>query len=123
MSDAGHNSLGAVGFRSGDQIQSVWNRSDWRVYWRDLGMSSDDDDHGARFLRDYERYQSVKQRGGPDIRLFALRTLVQIHHLSGASAAEDRNANIKVMHRLLGRFLDESDVQEMYDELRRDAFE
>jgi hypothetical protein len=86
-------------------------------------MSSTDDDHGARFLRDYERYHSVKQRGGPDIRLFALRALLQIHHITGVHGVEDRNANIKVMHRLLGALMDETDVAEMYDELRKDALE
>ena len=86
-------------------------------------MSSADEDHGARFLRDYERYQSVKERGEPDIRLFALRALVQLHHISGGSAAEHRNANVKAMHRFLGTLVGETDVGELYDQLRKDALE
>jgi hypothetical protein len=66
-------------------------------------MDSEDDDHGALFVQNYERYQSVKRRGEA-ARIFALRALVQLHHISGVSGAEDRNANVKVMHRLVGCF-------------------
>jgi hypothetical protein len=93
---------------------------------RDVGqaaeMGSDDDDHEAMFVRNYERYQWVKQRGEA-ARIFALRALVQLHDISGVSAVEDRNASVKAMHKLLGTLLDEPDVQEMYHELRRDALE
>ncbi|PWT86352.1 MAG: hypothetical protein C5B58_01505 [Acidobacteria bacterium] len=89
---------------------------------RDVGqaaeMGSDDDDHEAMFIRDYERYKSVKERGEA-ARIFALRALVQLYDISGGSGVEDRDANIKVMQRLL----DETDVEEKYDQLRRDALE
>ena len=93
---------------------------------RDVGqtaaMGSEDDDHGALFVQNYECYQSVKRRGEA-ARVFALRALVQLHQISGVSGVEDRNANVEAMHRLLGTLLDETDVGELYYQLRKDALE
>jgi hypothetical protein len=84
-------------------------------------MSIDDVDHGTLFLRNYERYEAAKQRGeSKDISRFSLLALNQIHLISGVSAAEDRDANFRVMHRLLP-ILSESEVRQVYDQLRGDA--
>jgi hypothetical protein len=79
--------------------------------------------HQTSFLDAYVRYQTAKQRG-LDVRTLALLALTEIHRISGVSAAEDRSANMMVMHRLLVQGLgraNQADTHEMYDQLRKDA--
>lgn len=80
-------------------------------------MSSQD--HEDRFFRHYERYEAAKHRG-EDFREWALFALNEIHHISGVSAAEDRDANVRVLHRLLP-ILTEAQAREAYNQLREDA--
>ncbi|MBV9873479.1 MAG: hypothetical protein JO025_02015 [Verrucomicrobia bacterium] len=60
---------------------------------RDVGKlqkwAAMNDDHEAMFVRNYEQYQSVKQRGETP-RLFALRALVQLHDISGGWRREEK---------------------------------
>ena len=76
----------------------------------------------ALFLKNYELYEATKRRGEErDVRPVALQALLHIHLISGLSAAEDISANVKVMRSHLGPMFSETDVREMYSQLRKDA--
>ena len=83
-------------------------------------MSSADSDHETLFLRNYELYERAKQRGEP-FSGFAVKALAQIHHISDVPAHADREANVQVMHDLLGPPHTEAEIREKYDQLREDA--
>jgi hypothetical protein len=83
-------------------------------------MSSADSDHRALFFRNYELYERAKQRGEP-LESAAMQALAQIHHISDVPAHADREANVQVMHDLLGPLHTEAEVREKYDQLRKDA--
>jgi hypothetical protein len=85
-------------------------------------MSSAEPDHRTLFLRNYELYERAKQGGEEkDVSRFALMALVEIHHISDVPAHADHEANVQVMHDLLGPLHTEAEVREKYDQLRDDA--
>jgi hypothetical protein len=80
------------------------------------------EDHRARFLENYEKYVAAKHRGETEhIGFLALLALKEIHHISDVPAHADREANVQVMHDLLGQFHTEDEIREKYDQLRKDA--
>jgi hypothetical protein len=85
-------------------------------------MSSAEPDHRTLFLRNYELYDRAKQRG-EDISRFAVMVLTELRHVSDVPAHADREANVQVMHDLLGPLHTEAEVREKYDLLREDAGE
>jgi hypothetical protein len=85
-------------------------------------MSSADADHRTSFLRNFELYEGAKQRGETkDVNRFALLALTEINHLSEVPVHADREANVQVMHDLLGPSHTEDEIREKYDRLREDA--
>jgi hypothetical protein len=67
-------------------------------------------------------YERAKQGGEEkDVSRFALMALVEIHHISDVPAHADHEANVQVMHDLLGPLHTEAEVREKYDQLRDDA--
>jgi hypothetical protein len=81
-----------------------------------------DEDHRARFLENYEKYVAAKRRGEAEhIGLLALLALKEIHHISDVPAHADREANVQVMHDLLGPLHTEDEIREKYDQLRKNA--
>jgi len=83
-------------------------------------MSSAHPDHKTSFLRNYELYERAKQRGEV-CQSLAVQALAQIHHISDVPAHADVEANVQVMHDLLGPLHTEADIREKYDQLRKDA--
>lgn len=83
-------------------------------------MSRADSDHETLFFRNFELYEKAKLRG-EDASRFAVIALAQIHHKSGVSAAEDRDANVRAMHEWSGPLFTEAQIRGMYDQLRKDA--
>jgi hypothetical protein len=80
------------------------------------------EDHRARFLENYEKYVAAKHRGeAENIGFLALLALKEIHHISDVPAHADREANVQVMHDLLGPLHTEDEIREKYDQLRKDA--
>jgi hypothetical protein len=85
-------------------------------------MSSAHPDHRTSFLRNFELYERAKQQGqDQEVSRFALLALTEIHHISEVPAHADREANVQVMHDLLGPVHTEDEVREKYDRLREDA--
>ena len=85
-------------------------------------MSSVDPGHKTLFLRNYELYETAKERGeSKEIQRLALLALNQIYRISDVPAHADREANAQVMHDLLGPSHTEAEVREKYDQLRDDA--
>lgn len=83
-------------------------------------MSSAGRDHKTLFVRNYDLYERAKRRGEP-LSDFAAIALAQIHHISDVPAHADREANVQVMHDLLGPLHTEAEIREKYDQLRKDA--
>lgn len=80
------------------------------------------EDHRARFLENYEKYVAAKHRGEEEhIGFLALLALKEIYHISDVPAHADREANVQVMHDLLGPLHTEDEIREKYDQLRKDA--
>jgi hypothetical protein len=85
-------------------------------------MSSANPDHRTSFLRNFELYERAKQQGADkEVRQFALLALTEIHQISDVPAHADREANVQVMHDLLGPVHTEDEIREKYDRLREDA--
>jgi hypothetical protein len=80
--------------------------------------------HQESFLLHYEAYRVAKERQPAEARSHALMALNEIHLESHLSAAEDRSANVAVMHRFMSSGVgmwNEAETSEMYTELRKDA--
>lgn len=79
-------------------------------------------DHRTLFLRNYELYDCAKQRG-EDVSRHAVMALTELRHVSDVPAHADPEANVQVMHDLLGPLHTEGEIREKYDQLREDAGE
>ena len=80
--------------------------------------------HQELFLLHYEANRIAKGSQPEEVGSYALQALNEIHLGSGPSAAEDRSANVAVMHRFMSSGVgmwNETETSEMYTELRRDA--
>ena len=93
------------------------------IHYQSVLLAVQDDlDHKTLFLHNYELYERAKKRGEPSSE-FAVIALAQIHHISDVPSHADHEANVQVMHDLLGPLHTEDEIREKYDQLRDDAGE
>jgi hypothetical protein len=79
-------------------------------------MSAESEHETFRYR--YEPYYVAKQRGQKADDL-AVMVLAEVRKKSGVSADEDREANIRALHDLLGPLHSEADTRQIFDQLRK----
>jgi hypothetical protein len=83
-------------------------------------LLADDPDHKTLFLHNHELYERAKERCEP-FSEFAVSALGPIHYISDVPAHADYEANVQVMHELLGPLHTQDEIREKYDQLQEHA--